>query len=109
MGYLRRYPSMFPEHVLHHPDCCFFIFICHQDSIMDGEEILKMPTTNLSKKLACFGNTYFLETSSPKRYPARLLDLSDAGIGLTLSTAITSNLLRSFAVRENFAVSSANK
>jgi len=31
-----------------------------------GREILKMPTTNLSKKLACFGNTYFLETSSPK-------------------------------------------
>ena len=28
---------MLLEHVLHHPDCCFFVLICHQDSIMDGK------------------------------------------------------------------------
>lgn len=37
VGYLRCYPSMFLEHVLHHPDCCSFILVCHQDSIMDGQ------------------------------------------------------------------------
>ena len=37
VGYLRYYPSMLLEYVLHHPDCCFLILICHKDSIMDGK------------------------------------------------------------------------
>jgi len=37
VGYLRRYPNMLLEYFLHHTDCCFFVLICRQDSIMDGE------------------------------------------------------------------------
>ena len=36
VGHLRCYPSILPEHFLHHSDCFFFILVCHQDSIMDG-------------------------------------------------------------------------